>query len=354
MSSTLVTETVTTTSINIWNTSTSIRTTTVTSLFGIGPPAIVLIWFEIIAASITYGFGFIANLLSVFIFFSKEEFRNVSTGMLFLLMTLSNTIHLWTLTTEFLGIFSIYVYSNVFLQCRLNYFVQNVSRTVSTYLAITITLDRFIRSEFLMRSRLICTRRNAIKLTLIYSIVFSILYSFWFCPLNTLNPGTGTCYTGQSRVYNYFFSNIFLPLRLIFVCIIPVIIMSLANIRIVFNIRQSQRRVRQGNETNTTNGVVMSRRMTPLDRMLFYMMLVNVIGFIITQIPFHVYTLVRTYYRGLSTLDNSLFRALLLIWSSIYFGVGSYFYCLASPLFRETLIRMVKNIVYCRIHVQRH
>jgi hypothetical protein len=149
-------------------------------------------------------------------------------------MTISNTIHLWTLTTEFLTSFNVPVYSNTFLRCRLNYFIQNLSRAVSTYIATGIAIDRLIRSEMPLRSRRICTRRNAIKLTFIYSVVFSILLSFWFCPLNTINPTTGTCYAGESLAYRFFINNIFLPVRLIIVCIIPVIVMSMANHDIVF------------------------------------------------------------------------------------------------------------------------
>jgi len=266
-------------------------------------------------------------------------------------MTISNTIHLWTLTTEFLSIFDVYVHLNVFLQCRLNYFIQNVSRAVSTYLAVGTTLDRLIRSEFPLRSRRICTPRNAIKLTLIYIIIFSILCSFWFCPLNTLNPMTGTCYSGQSLIYNYFINNIFLPIRLVLVCIIPVIVMSIANIRMLFNIRQSHRHVQQRNQTNTivttNNSGLMIRRMTSLDRMLFYMMLTSVGTFIITQIPFHIYTLVQAKYLIYDVSTNSLIRAILLIWSSIYFGIGFYLYCLAAPLFREKFILMIQKLKNC-------
>jgi hypothetical protein len=295
----------------------------------------------------SYGFGFIGNLLSLIIFFSQEEFRNVSTGVLFLLMTISNTVHLWTLTTEFLGTFDIYVYSNVFLQCRLNYFVQNVSRAVSTYLAITVAIDRFIRSELPMRSRIICTRRNAIKLNFIYIIIFSILFSFWFCPLNTANPANGTCYTGRSSIYNYFFNYIYLPIRFILVCIFPVIIMSLANIRMLYNIRQIRRRIQGDNQINTINNGLNNRRMTPLDRMLLYMTLVNVIVFIMTQIPFHIYTIVQSNYSIYDVWTNLLIRAFLLIWSSIYFGIGFYLYCLASPLFREKIKLIRQRAMNC-------
>jgi hypothetical protein len=260
-------------------------------------------------------------------------------------MTISNTIHLWTLTTEFLSNFNVQIYSNIFFRCRLNYFTENVSRAVSTYVAITIAIDRLIRSEFPLRSRRICIRRNAIKLTFIYVIIFSILCSFWFCPLNTLNPLTGTCYSGTSLIYSYFRNNIFLPMRLILVCIIPVIVMSLANIRMLYNIRQSRRRVQQGNQINIINRIWMNRRMTPIDRMLFYMMLTSVGIFIITQIPFHIYTLIQANYSIFDIWNNLLIRTLLLIWSSIYFGIGFYLYCLASPLFREKCLLMSQKLM---------
>ncbi len=295
--------------------------------------------------------GFIGNLLSLIIFFSQKEFRHVSTGVLFLIMTISNTIHLWTLTTEFLTSFNVPVYSNIFLRCQLNYFIQNVSRAVSTYIATGIAIDRLIRSEMPLRSRRICTRRNAIKLTFICLIIFSILCSFWFCPLNTINPTTGTCYTGGSLAYTYFINNIFLPLRLIIVCIIPVIVMSTANIRMLFNIKKSRHRVQPRNQTNisaiTLNTGSVLRRVTPTDRMLFFMMLMNVATFIITQIPFHIYTIVQAIDSIYDVLDNLFIRALLLIWSSIYFGIGFYLYCFASPLFREKFFRMSHTLINC-------
>jgi hypothetical protein len=127
--------------------------------------------------------------------------------------------------------------------------------------------------------------------------------------------------------------------------------MSLANIRIISNIRQSRRRVQQGNQTdaivNTTNPGLMLRQMTPLDRMLVYMMLINVTAFIITQIPFHMYTIVHVYYKTLDLSTSALVRAILLIWSSIYFGIGFYLYCLASPLFREKFFLMNQKLMNC-------
>ncbi|CAF0744777.1 unnamed protein product [Adineta ricciae] len=344
--STEFTTTIAITSTNIRNSSQAVSSAVIT-LLGMQTPVIILVWFEIISAGIVYGFGFIGNLIASVIFLSREDFRTVSTGVLFLLLTLSNTVHLWTLTTEFLGIFNIYVYSGEFLQCRLNYFVQNVSRTVSTYISITVTLDRLIRTEYPIKSRRICTCKNAIKSTIAYLIISSISYSFWFHPSNSISSSTGGCTTGLTSAYTFFFSNIFLPLRFIFVCVVPVIIMSLGNFRILYNIQQSRRRVTQAIVESNIAGGKSNRRTTILDRLLLHMMIINVCAFVITQVPFHIYTIVRTYSRDLGLVDALLVRTMLLVWQSIYFGIGSYFHCIASSLFRKAFREIIKKILFC-------
>jgi len=156
----------------------------------------------------------------------------------------------------------------------------------------------------------------------------------------------------SSAVY-FYLVQVQTPLRLILVCIIPVIIMTGSNIRMLYNMRQSRRRVENRIEFKRTMFPVLSpvitnpsiRRMSAIDRMLFYMMLANVCTFIITQIPFNIYSTIQSYYRILDTSTNSLVRALLLIWSSIYFGVAFYLYCLTSPLFRKKFIIMSKKLV---------
>jgi hypothetical protein len=285
------------------------------------------------------------------IFYSLDEFRKISTGFFFLLATISNSFHLWTLTTEFLGVFNIYVYHDGFFQCRFNYFLQNVSRAISTYLAIGISLDRLIRSELPLPSRRICTRRNSIIYTFLVIIISVIIWSPWFSPTIIRDPTTGNCIFNLSSSIYFYLGQFQTLLRLILVCVIPVILMTVSNIRMLYNMRQSRRRVKPQIEIQTVLIVIPSnriidrnaRRMSALDRMLFYMMLANVFTFIITQIPFNTYTTVRAYYQGLDTLTNSLLRTLFLIWSSIYFGVVFYLYCLTSPLFREKFIFIGKK-----------
>ncbi|UJR32105.1 hypothetical protein I4U23_019573 [Adineta vaga] len=323
-----------------------------TSIIYMKSPIVILIWFEIIAACLVYGLGFIGNILSLIIFCSLSEFRRISTGYFFLLTTIFNSFHLWTLSTEFLGVFEVYIYSNEFLKCRLNFYVQNVSRAMSTYLAVGIALDRLIRSELPLRSRVICTRRNAAIYTILHFIIFALIWSLWLSPSITQDPITLRCIYTRSRTLYFYLTQVQMPARLVLVCIIPVIVMISANARMLYNMRQSHRRVANHMEIPTALTTISAkptrkstlRRMTALDRMLFYMMLANIITFILTQIPFHIYTMVRIYYPASDPLSNSLVRALLLIWSSLYFGVAFYLYCLASPLFREKFMLISKTL----------
>jgi len=56
-----------------------------------------------ILGTIVYLGGFIGNLLSLTIFL-RAEIRRVSTGLLFLLLTISNTVQLLTLVVEFIDV----------------------------------------------------------------------------------------------------------------------------------------------------------------------------------------------------------------------------------------------------------
>ena len=242
---------------------------------------------------------------------------------------MSNSFHLWTLTTEFLGVFNIYVYPDGFFQCRWNYFLQNISRAISTYLAVGIALDRFIRSELPLPSRRICTRRNSLIYASLVIVISILIWSPWLSPTIVRDAQIGSCIFNRSPTIYFYLGQFQAPLRLILVCIVPVILMSASNLRMLYNMRQSRRRVKHRLDVHAVVTTVPSdtpihpraQRMSALDRMLFYMMLANVSTFIITQIPFNTYSTVRSYYPALDAQTNSFVRAFLLIWSSIYFGV---------------------------------
>ena len=293
------------------------------------------------------------------VFYSLKEFRNISTGLLFIFMAISNLFHLWTLATEFLTIYNIILYRHVVFQCQLTYWIQNISRGMSTYLMVTVTIDRLIRTELPMRSKTICTKRNIIFITCFYLIIFSIFWSFYLYPYATQNPISGSCSYGRGTSFSYFLTYIHVPIRAVLVCFIPAIIMLVANIRMIMNVRLSKRRITNvtiiaSTEINLPQHNSLNNRqkkkplMSKIDRMFFYMMLANVIIFFITQIPYHIYSCIRPNLTSLRGFTSSLIRALLLMWSSLYFGIAFYFYCLTSPLFRHKFMKIIRKSFCCQ------
>lgn len=307
----------------------------------------------------SYSFGFLGNFFALIVFSSQNEFRQNSTGLLFILMIISNTIHLWTLSIDFLITYGIYLYVHVFFQCRLQLFLLNVTRAMSSYLAMSISLDRFLRSEMPIRSRMICIPKNVLKLTLSYLILFSFLLSFFFCPLNGQNPRTRACVTNQSPIYSSFIQNVFFPVRAFLTCVVPIFVMTLTNIRMLRNISQSRRRVNQRalmintvslnplpthlDLSQQTQIQSSNSRLTALDRALVLMTVANVTVFTVTQIPLHTYIVTRAFAPTLDAYTHTLVRAMLLIWSSLYFGIAFYLYCLTAPLFRQRSFQLAKQ-----------
>ena len=304
----------------------------------------------------SYGLGFIGNLLALVVFSSLDDFRKISTGLLFLCLTISNFIHLSTLTFESLSVYGYSLLPTIFLHCQLNPFIQNVTRGLSTYLSVGIVVDRLIRSELPVRSRTLCTRRNVLIMSMILLIVFSVVWCLYLVSFSSRDANTGQCLYNASMRYSFYLDNASVSLRAVLFSVIPVVLMVAANLRMLQNIRRSQLRVgdvmklvEKTNRSATISSVVITgpicRRVSATDRMLSYMVMSNVVTFVVTQIPLDIYSVVEVY---AMVFDDGRKKILaynmVLIWSSIYFGIAFYFYCLASPLFRKKFINMAKRM----------
>ncbi|CAM4966437.1 unnamed protein product [Rotaria socialis] len=273
---------------------------------------------------IVYVGGFIGNLLSLVIFI-RTEIRRVSTGVLFLFLTISNTIQLLTLTVEFIDVAYKYrLFPSVLIRCRFVYWLQNIFRSLSSFIACTISLDRMFRATHSLRAKHYCTCRMACRTVFIYTIIFTFSLSFYLLPYMGEDTN-GICSTGNNPIYDNFMSSVWPPMRTFFVCILPVSIMIAANIGLWRRIRASKRRVfphitKFAHSTNTQT-------------MLLFIAISNVLAFVITQVPFHLYT---TMVRYRHCIDHV--RTPILLWSSLYFGIGFYIYCLTSHYFRSKFI----------------
>mgnify|MGYP001073037534 CR=1 FL=1 len=302
---------------------------------------------------LVYVAGFLGNLLSLLVFIQKE-FRQGSTSLIFLLLNIFSTIHLVSLSIEFLdSIFQVQIIASSIFRCQFTLWLQNTTRSVCAFLAATISIDRFIRSEYPMRSRIWCTTTNVLKAFYVFLTFSIVFYLFFYHPANVFDS-EGQCSFPYDEKFRLYALNIMPPLRFVLVCFLPTILMVSCGIRMLFNIQQSKQRTVQPMAITTVNPPSKGsntteetrRKIARIDTMLVLMVLANVVAYGITQLPFNIYTL----YYGYETSDDfsfyALLRAFLLMWSSIYFGIGFYLYCIASAQFRKQFIMKLTQI--CR------
>ena len=307
-----------------------------------------------------YVAGFIGNFLSLILFLQKE-LRQVSTGLIFLLLNIFCTIHLLSLVIEFFdSIFQVRILLNDVFRCQFLLWSQNATRTMCSFLATTVSIDRFLRSEYPMRSRVWCTTKNVLKLFYIYLLFSALLYAFFFHPRNVFD-NSGQCSFPFDDVFRLIALNIMPPLRFILICVLPITLMTGCGARMLMNIQRTKRRIAQQRAPHivvaiantvlsqmSSNTMDDHRRQTAvIDHMLLLMVLANVVAYTVTQLPFNIYTL----YYGFGTSADfqlySLMRVLLLIWSSIYFGIGFYLFCLTSSPFRKRFITKIQQLRHC-------
>lgn len=221
------------------------------------------------------------------------------------------------------------LFNSVLLRCRFVYWLQNVFRSLSSFIACTISLDRMCRACYPIRAKHFCTARLATQIVLVYILVFMISYSFYLLPYMG-EDSSGVCSTSTNPIYHKFMTSIWPPMRTCLVCILPVSVMIITNTRLWRRVRASKRRVtpRMTNMSHSANTEIM----------LMFIAVSNVLAFLITQIPFHIYTTVVRYKKSIDHI-----RTLMLLWSSLYFGVGFYIYSLISPYFRSKFIATVND-----------
>lgn len=178
-----------------------------------------------------------------------------------------------------------------------------------------------IRATHPLRAKYYCTRRFACRIVLIYLIILAFSLGFYLLPYIT-EDADEVCSTKSNPTYNIFMSSIWPPIRTVVVGILPLVVMIISNIQLWRRIRASKRRVfpHLSYFSFANNN----------ERMFLFIAISNVLVFTITQIPFHLYTSIVAYKNSIDHV-----RTPMLLWSSIYFGIGFYIYCLISRNFRS-------------------
>ena len=109
----------------------------------------------------------------------RLRLRVTSTGCLFFMMTVSDTIFLMVSMFDFVeaGI----AQGPIFLSgydtlCRFRWYMKGVAQFCSAWILVLITIDRWLRTRFPFKSKQWCTRQNALAVVILVTIISASLY----------------------------------------------------------------------------------------------------------------------------------------------------------------------------------
>ncbi|CAF1048941.1 unnamed protein product [Adineta steineri] len=299
---------------------------------------------DIVGQSISlYGYwlsvplGFVGHICSLIIFSSKN-LRQSSTGLLFIFLTLSDTLYLGISIRDFLTFTIKWSTLQSEYLCRFRTFIVSFSTVTSAWLLILIALDRWIRVHFPYRQTRICTQKVAIYL-IIFVCVCSTLFASHVLQseFSFTAPGSSLCGPARSSgtFYSIFYFNTWPILQLLITYMIPSCIMIICFVGVYSKLRFQQ------------TLVVASTRKERMQRQMLILMVSSIICFIICTIPYAIYRIfyLRSAINSISPIVTGTVSTLM----TMNYCYNFYVYCLTSQLFRQTFIQQLKRVsIWCK------
>ena len=201
---------------------------------------LVVVRFYQIGYPITFLLGFVGNILSL-ITFSRVTLRKVSTGCLFIILAISDTLFLVISVFDFVefglqvrllifrtdrfhtNLCSFYIpfYRHVPYNelCRFRTFISSVSQVLSSWTLVTVSVDRWIRARFPYKSGTLCTPKKALLVVCVILVIDVGLYAQVLTPLfGILLPGFSIIACGPSIFATNYFIFYFLYWTIVQVC----------------------------------------------------------------------------------------------------------------------------------------
>ncbi|CAF3630676.1 unnamed protein product [Adineta steineri] len=299
---------------------------------------------------ITFLLGFTGNTLSL-LTFSRSTLRNISTGCLFIILAISDTLYLFISIIDFAEFgLKVRFYHRVDYDqlCRFRMFTICVSQVYSAWLLVIITSDRWIRTRFPFKSNSICTRKNALLLASIVLIVVIGLHSHILLPFfGMVLPGIPSLAcgaNGNNAEYVTFYYYQWTIIQIITTSFGPAVLMIIMVMDISIKIRAQKKLV--ASHLEPINGHRSARSDKRIHNQMILLMLSTIAIFFITTLPITIDDLVAVHtVTDLSDLSNLFIIRTILNWlQSLNCAVNFYVYCLTSTLFRKEFTQLMRII----------
>ncbi|CAF0992218.1 unnamed protein product [Adineta ricciae] len=339
---------------NITTTTIASNTTTTFPLdyyysFFVNP--LVVVRFYQIGYPITFLLGFMGNMLSL-VTFSRLTLRKVSTGCLFIVLAISDTLFLVISVFDFVEFgLQIPFYRHLPYNelCRFRTFISCVSQFLSSWTLVTISVDRWIRARFPYKSGSLCTPKKALIVVGVILLIDVGLYAQVLTPLfGMLLPGFSIIACGPNifnTSYLVFYLLYWTIVQILVVSLIPATLMILLLIDIYINVQARKKAVIQPN--NISHETNKSRQQKTLQRQMFVLMLTSITIFLLTTLPVAIYKILSP---RQSNVSSSII-AVASIWvglgwfQTLNYAVNFYSHCLTSTLFRKEFQSQIRYLL---------
>ncbi|CAF1455774.1 unnamed protein product [Adineta ricciae] len=288
--------------------------------------------------------GYTGNSASL-LTFARPTLRASSTGILYMVLAISDICFLSSLTFDFihyglrldLDIISDFIYT-----CRWREFLMGTSQFCSAWILVFIAMDRWIRTRFPYKSTAICTQKKALIVLAIllsttiglHAMFLTSLYQPFYLQIPLIN--CMPLRIAGDDFFNFYYET-WPVVQLSISCLVPAGLILVFIVDMFIKIRLQKRIVHQHINNQNRNQTV--RHNNRLQNQLFIIMLSNVIIFFITTVQIGIYRFL--YWRTLSSsigLDIRFFTNLTVILSwvlGINYSINFYVHCLTSTLFRR-------------------
>ena len=295
-------------------------------------------------------FGVTGNVLSCLVF-RQRALRTYPCTLYFLAASLSNLAFLTTLLPTMIGAWNEdwNLINTTDGLCKWTVFVLLTSRSLSIWLIVLATIDRYLASSANANRRQMRSSKQAARWILTTCVVslavwVESIYCFETNLINTPRP----CYMRsiECRLYN----DITLAL---FAIIVPSTTMLVFGLLMINNIQQSKRMLQQ---SNTATNMPQGQYSCKLEHHLTRMLLLQVLLVVVFNLPqaVHIFYLATTFYQEKTPLqqvtDGFIFNILLLLpFTSCC--ISFYVHTLSGSIFRQTLRQVFQRLLRSqRIH----
>ncbi|XP_052076952.1 galanin receptor type 2-like isoform X3 [Mytilus californianus] len=311
-------------------------------------------WIWRIIAPIIFIVGVFGNLGIIFVLCRMKQWKKITYNFLFIHSISDTTVLITGLTRRWiLATFDLDIRTISDFGCKLDVFMIYFSMHISSWILVSITVDRFVKTRFPLHYRS-ATFSSLLKIILLVPIVLSFFIDGHLIITNGLMKVQNeyVCNNTSSESYNYE-EKYYVFIDLVWLSLLPFMLMFMMNIFIGDSLRSSGRyheSFMHHKDYKKRN----KRSSKSLTRMLFF----TSIYFLITTFPISIFFVVDSFTTSKNILKSAqlgLSESILYLIQFTNYGINFYFYVNVNATFKKNLPAICnRNIIRRRTSTQQN